>query len=133
MPKQIYQLADNKQDAFAQDLKNLSESYFNTPSDSPIKSVLTNTDSPGLVVNSPMVPLTLLDSAEVKNDKCPTCKTSQHLMHNKGFRICPYCNSIYKIWNGQSYKVLLTDKDEQMSINEMVLRNIGMNRLFDNR
>lgn len=95
------------------------------------ESKLVNINSPGLLATSPMVALNLLDSSEVKNDKCPTCKTSYHLTHSKGFRICPYCHSIYKIWNGLGYKVMLTNKDEQMSVNEMVLRNIGMNRLFD--
>lgn len=93
-------------------------------------SKLINTNHPGFLAQRPMIPLNLLDSSEVKNDKCPTCKTSLHLTHSKGFRVCPYCGSLYKIWSGQSYKIMLSNNDEQKSLNEMMLQNVGLKQQY---
>lgn len=93
-------------------------------------SILINTDHPGFLANRPMIPLNLLDDSEVKNDKCPTCRTSLHLTHSKGFRTCPYCGSLYKIWSGQSYEVMLNDNNEQKSLNEMMIQNVGLQQRY---
>ena len=83
----------------------------------------------GIMATSPMTPLSLLDDAEVKNNSCPICHTSYHLVRNKGFKVCPYCYHVFKIWNGKSY--LVHNNDTNLTVNEMILKNIGLNRKRD--
>ena len=92
-------------------------------------SILQKPTCNGLLATSPMTLLSLLDDAEVKNNSCPICHTSYHLVRDKGFKICPYCDNTFKIWNGRSY--LIHDNDINASINDMILKSIGMHRYRD--
>ena len=80
----------------------------------------------GITSQVPMTPLNLLDDSEVKNNKCPICHTSYHLIKDKGFKVCPYCYHTFKIWNGKSY--LIHNNDTDLNVNEMTLKNIGLYR-----
>ena len=101
------------------------------PNEEKIQSKLVNTNSPGFNATSPMTPLSLLDGAEVKNNKCPVCKTSLHLERCKGFKICPYCGTLYKIFNNVANIVNDNNADEKRDINEMILKNNNINRLYN--
>lgn len=95
-----------------------------------IKQMLQNTTCEALLAESPMVPLSLLDSGEVKNNICPICHSSIHLERDKGFKRCIRCGSIFKIFNGKAYKIEI--KYNYTNMNDIILNNIGLNRLSDN-
>ncbi len=54
-------------------------------------------------VNS-MEQLNELSEADIKHDRCPVCQYHQ-LKRKDGFKICPRCNSIYKLWSGKAYLI----------------------------
>lgn len=95
-----------------------------------IQDLLVNNTCDAILAESPMEPLTLLDGGEVKADKCPACHTSFHLERDKGFKICPSCNSIYKVWNNVAYKIIVNSNIENLTVNEMILRNMGINSSY---
>ncbi len=43
-----------------------------------------------------------LDDADVKQDRCPNCR-SQPLKRKDGFKYCRNCGNVYKIFGGQTY------------------------------
>jgi len=57
-----------------------------------------------LEIKNNMIPLNQLNEADVKTDRCPRCKY-RPLEKNDGFKICPRCNSVYKMLDGQGYIV----------------------------
>lgn len=94
-----------------------------------IMNMLQNTTCEALLADSSMIPLSLLDSGEVKNNICPICHTSIHLERDKGFKKCIKCGSIFKVFNGKAYKIEI--KYQFMNINDIVLNTMGLNRIFD--
>ena len=49
-----------------------------------------------------MEELNELSEADIKLDRCPVCKYDQ-LKRKDGFKICPRCNTIFKLLNGKGY------------------------------
>ena len=49
-----------------------------------------------------MEELNELSEADIKLDRCPVCKYNQ-LKRQNGFKMCPRCNTIYKLLNGKGY------------------------------
>ena len=54
--------------------------------------------------NKTMTELCLLDSADVKHDRCPVCR-KKNLDKLDGFKLCPRCNTMFKILNGKTYMI----------------------------
>lgn len=54
---------------------------------------------------SNMILLNQLDEADIRHDKCPNCKHGS-LKRKEGFKICPSCGTIYKMFNGNGYVVV---------------------------
>lgn len=70
--------------------------------------------------NKTMTELCLLDSADVKHDRCPVCKNKK-LDRLDGFKVCPRCDTMFKILNGQCYVIDSNDMfKEQKTINHYV-------------
>jgi len=88
--------------------------------------LIKKSENAGLLSATPMSPLSLLDDSMVKNNSCPICHTTYHLIRDKGFKICPYCYNTFKIWNGKSY--LIHENNTDLSVNEMILKYIGLNK-----
>jgi len=58
-------------------------------------------ESPEQTMKS-MVELDELSEADVRHNRCPKCKYNQ-LKQERGFKICPRCNSIYKVLDGSAF------------------------------
>ena len=50
------------------------------------------------------VPLNELSQADVRQGRCPVCKYN-HLERYKGFKICPRCNSKFKLYDKDVYLI----------------------------
>lgn len=57
------------------------------------------------VNTSNMILLNQLDEADVRHDKCPSCKY-EPMKRKEGFKICPSCGMIYKVLNGNGYAIV---------------------------
>ena len=90
-----------------------------------ITKMIKNITCEALLADSPMEEMSLLDGAEVKANKCPICKTNYHLVHDAGFKVCPTCHSMYKVWNNKSYRILNRHGLENLTVNEMILRKFN--------
>ena len=55
--------------------------------------------APAMFADDMMQPLSLLDSVDVKNDRCPVCKC-KNLDREDGFKICPRCKTNFKLFDG---------------------------------
>lgn len=53
---------------------------------------------------SDMQQLNELDEADVRHDRCPSCK-NPNLEREDGFKQCPRCGSVYKVLDGNAYIV----------------------------
>ena len=51
-----------------------------------------------------MEELNELSEADIKLDRCTVCKYNQ-LKRKDGFKICPRCNTIFKLLNGKGYLI----------------------------
>ena len=51
-----------------------------------------------------LLPLKKLDSADVKNNRCPECKYSP-LEEQEGYLICKNCGNAYKVFDNQVFLV----------------------------
>lgn len=51
------------------------------------------------------IPVSQLDEADIKFNRCPFCKSSQPLERIDGFKICKTCSTRYKTFDGQSYVI----------------------------
>lgn len=49
-----------------------------------------------------MIELNRLDEADVRHDRCPVCKNKE-LNRLDGFKVCPRCNTNFKILDGRAY------------------------------
>ena len=87
-----------------------------------VRKMLDTNTCPALEADSPMEALSLLDSAEVKADVCPVCHASSHLERDKGFKICPNCRSVFKVFNNISYTIRTHVDIDNMTINELIWR-----------
>lgn len=58
--------------------------------------------APAMFADDMMQPLSLLDSVDVKNDRCPVCKC-KNLDREDGFKICPRCKTNFKLFDGKAY------------------------------
>ena len=95
-----------------------------------VKKMIQEANTIGLLATSPMEILPLLDGAEVKADICPVCHASTHLEHVSGFKECPSCNSTFKVFNGKAYMIVNNNNLENLTVNELMLRNMGINRRY---
>ena len=57
------------------------------------------------LISSNMIPLDELDEADIRHDKCPNCKCKP-IERKEGFKICPSCNMVYKIYDGKAYIIM---------------------------
>jgi rubrerythrin len=57
-----------------------------------------------LISNFEQEPLNELSEADVKSGKCPVCNMSG-LKSDNGIKICPYCNSTFKMFRGKIYLI----------------------------
>jgi Zn finger protein HypA/HybF involved in hydrogenase expression len=57
------------------------------------------------MVDPTFIPLNELDEADIKLDRCPSCKSPEPLKREDGYKFCPRCKSIYKMFDGQGYIV----------------------------
>lgn len=51
-----------------------------------------------------MVKLDELSEADVRHERCPLCKYNP-LKRDNGFKVCPKCETIYKMLDGAGYIV----------------------------
>lgn len=58
--------------------------------------------APAIFADDMMQPLGLLDSVDVKNDRCPVCKC-KNLDREDGFKICPRCKTNFKLFDDKAY------------------------------
>lgn len=84
--------------------------------------LLKNVTCEACFATRPMEKLKLLDAAEVRANKCPICKSLYHLEKDSGFKVCPNCNSIFKVWGNDIYFVV--NNDNITNINEIILNNM---------
>ncbi|MFW6015074.1 MAG: hypothetical protein ACOCRK_01400 [bacterium] len=49
-----------------------------------------------------MVELDELSEADIRHDRCPTCKYNP-LKREDGFKVCPRCENVYKVIDGNGY------------------------------
>lgn len=63
-----------------------------------------------------MIELDELSEADVKHDRCPMCK-NKRLEQQDGFKICPRCQTMFKMLDGQGY-VVCDDKPQSFQIND---------------
>ena len=52
-----------------------------------------------------MVKLDEFSEADVRHERCPTCRYNP-LKREDGFKICPKCDNIYKVLDGNGYIVI---------------------------
>ena len=57
--------------------------------------------APAIFADDMMQPLGLLDSVDVKNDRCPVCKC-KNLDREDGFKICPRCKTNFKLFDDKA-------------------------------
>ncbi|MNJ90205.1 hypothetical protein D3C87_77990 [compost metagenome] len=57
-------------------------------------------------VNPTFVPMNELDEADIKNNRCPVCKTTKSLVKADGFKQCPSCKNTFKMFDGDGYTVI---------------------------
>lgn len=57
-------------------------------------------------VEPTFVPMGELDEADIKNDRCPACKTQERLQKIDGFKRCPSCGTVFKMFDGDGYTVV---------------------------
>jgi Zn finger protein HypA/HybF involved in hydrogenase expression len=53
---------------------------------------------------SGLVELDQLSEADVRHERCPQCQYNP-LKREDGFKVCPRCESVYKILDGKGYMV----------------------------
>jgi ribosomal protein L37AE/L43A len=63
-------------------------------------------DSAIVSVNPSFMPMSELDEADIKNDRCPACKTQESLQKIDGFKKCPSCGNTFKMFDGDGYTVV---------------------------
>lgn len=51
-----------------------------------------------------MQQLNELDEADVRHDRCPSCK-HPNLKREDGFKQCPVCGTVYKVLDGDGFIV----------------------------
>lgn len=56
------------------------------------------------IINQSLNELSKIDEADIQHDKCPVCQYTQLKRYN-GYKICPRCNNIYKLFDGKAYIV----------------------------
>lgn len=57
-------------------------------------------------VKPTFVPMNELDEADIKNNRCPVCKSMESLVKADGFKKCPSCNNTFKMFDGDGYTVI---------------------------
>lgn len=82
---------------------------------------------PAMESTNSMIPLSALDDADVKNDRCPICHNNS-LDRDEGFKICPGCGANFKIFNGHSY-VIDTSNNGGIDILDASIKNLGLDRI----
>ena len=55
-----------------------------------------------LIRKSSGVELSVLDEADVENDRCPKCKNKK-LERSDGFKYCNICETGYKLYDGKAF------------------------------
>lgn len=57
-----------------------------------------------------MVQLDELSEADMRHDRCPGCQYNP-LRRDEGFKLCPRCQTIYKMVDGKGYMVVTKETD----------------------
>lgn len=70
--------------------------------------------------DSSMIELNRLDEADVRHDRCPICK-NKGLDRLDGFKICPRCDTNFKVLDGKAY-IIDGEKGENVMANRIVAR-----------
>lgn len=96
-----------------------------------IMEILQTATCDALFATAPMEKLSLLDTAEVRSNKCPICKSAYHLERDCGFKVCMNCGSNFKIWSNNAYYIPNATAKQDLSVNEIILNNMGFNRKKD--
>jgi len=65
-----------------------------------------------------MIELDELSEADVRHERCPSCHYNP-LKRNEGFKVCPRCQTIFKVIDGKGYVVMT--KETELSNEENVL------------
>lgn len=61
-----------------------------------------------------MIQLDELSQADVRHERCPNCKYNP-LKRDNGFKICPRCDTLYKVFDGEAYIVKPRDERKRES------------------
>lgn len=57
--------------------------------------------------NPNFIPMGELDEADIKNNRCPICKTNKESLQKiDGFKVCPTCGSKFKMFDGDGFTVV---------------------------
>lgn len=119
MSKDINIFDNNVENDFENDLKN----------ESSLEKLLQESTCNAMIVSTPMIKMNLLDAADIRSGYCPICKGMNPLKHIDGFLVCPRCGMNYKIFANDVYIIdFVPDEIKDMSINEIILHNMGMGR-----
>lgn len=54
------------------------------------------------LIGNEMIQLNEINEADVQHDRCPVCHYTQMQRYN-GYKICPRCGNIYKLFDGKAY------------------------------
>lgn len=100
---------------------------FDTSVNRNIVDMMNKAECPGMLATSPMMPMNVLDAAEVKADRCPVCHGEAHLEHIDSFRVCPRCSCCFKPFATEVYLVENNPEEiKNLTINEIMLKNTSI-------
>jgi len=86
--------------------------------------IMSRSSCNAMLSTSPMVKMNTLDSAEVRSEHCPICRSMNPLKHIDGFLVCNRCGTNFKTWNNNVYIIDYVPSElTEMSLNEIIMHN----------